>query len=65
MKAPCYHCPDRRAGCHATCSAYKAYRAELDAFAKYMADHKPLDVMHVTHEMDKKNRRRKFKGGKQ
>lgn len=30
MTVPCYHCPDRQAGCHAQCAAYRAFRAELD-----------------------------------
>lgn len=30
MTVPCYHCPDRQAGCHAKCAAYRAFRAELD-----------------------------------
>lgn len=30
MTVPCYHCPDRQAGCHAQCAAYRAFHAELD-----------------------------------
>lgn len=65
MNAPCYGCQDRKPDCHAKCAAYKSYRAEIDAFAKYSAENKPIDAMRVTHEMDKKNRRRKYKGGNQ
>ena len=65
MTAPCYKCPDRSAGCHADCAAYKAYRREMDAFARYLDAHKPIDTMHTTHSMEQKNRRRKCKGGKQ
>lgn len=28
MTAPCWHCPERHIGCHATCKAYGAYAAE-------------------------------------
>lgn len=31
MKSPCYNCPDRHIGCHATCERYLAARAEQDA----------------------------------
>ena len=65
MNAPCYGCQARKPGCHTGCPAYISYRAEMDKFAKYMADNKPVDAMRVTHKMDKKNRRRKYKGGKQ
>ena len=30
MTVPCYHCPDRQAGCHAQWAEYRAFRAELD-----------------------------------
>lgn len=53
MNAPCYGCQDRKPDCHAKCAAYKSYRAEMDAFAKYIAENKPIDAMRVTHEMDK------------
>ena len=42
MTVPCYHCPDRQAGCHAQCAAYRAFRAELDernAAARRAAPH--------------------------
>ena len=45
MNAPCYGCQDRKPDCHAKCAAYKSYRAEMDAFAKYIAENKPIDAM--------------------
>lgn len=32
--APCHGCPDRTVGCHGTCEAYKAYRAERETIYK-------------------------------
>lgn len=64
-RCPCYGCDKRRLYCHASCAAYKQYRAEMDAVAAYREKYKSIDPMRVTHEMDKKNRRRKYKGGNQ
>lgn len=27
---PCFNCPDRHAGCHGTCEAYRNWKAEHD-----------------------------------
>lgn len=64
MTQPCYKCLDRRQNCHASCEKYAAFRAELDKWREYNKQFQPIDPMPYSHEMEKKNRRRKYKGGK-
>ena len=44
---------------------YAAFRAELDKRREYNKQFQPIDPMPYSHEMEKKNRRRKYKGGNQ
>lgn len=63
MTQPCYKCPDRCQNCHASCGKYAAFRAELDKRREYNKQFQPIDPMPYSHEMEKKNRRRKYKRG--
>ena len=65
MTQPCYKCPDRCQNCHASCEKYAAFRAELDKRREYNKQFQPIDPMPYSHEMEKKNRRRKYKVGSQ
>lgn len=65
MTQPCYKCQDRRQNCHARCEKYTAFRAELDKQREYNKQFQFIDPMPHSHEMEKKNRRRKYKGGNQ
>lgn len=63
MTQPCYKCPDRCQNCHASCGKYAAFRAELDKRREYNKQFQFIDPMPHSHEMEKKNRRKKYKGG--
>ena len=34
MKSPCYNCPDRELGCHASCNKYNDWRLKYTAAAQ-------------------------------
>ena len=51
--------------CHADCEKYAAFRAEIDKQREYNKQFQFIDPMPHSHEMEKKNRRKKYKGGKQ
>lgn len=52
-------------GCHAGCEDYADYKAELERQREYTKKFQYIDPMNQTHEQEKKNRNRKYKGGNQ
>lgn len=65
MKQPSHKCGCRRIGCHAGCEDYADYKAELERQREYTKKFQYIDPMNQTHEQEKKNRNRKYKGGNQ
>ena len=65
MKQPCHKCGRRRIGCYAGCEDYADYKAELERQREYTKKFQYIDHMNQTHEQEKKNRNRKYKGGNQ
>lgn len=65
MKQPCHKCGRRHIGCHAGCEDYADYKAELERQREYTKKFQYIDPMNQTHEQEKKNRNRKYKGGNQ
>lgn len=65
MKTPCRDCQIRATGCHGRCPAYQAYRQEIEKLHQYNEKFRYIDPMRQTHEMEKKNRQKKYKGGNQ
>lgn len=65
MKQPCHKCGRRRIGCHAGCEDYAEYKAEPERQREYTKKFQYIDPMNQTHEQEKKNRNRKYKGGNQ
>lgn len=65
MKQPCRNCMKRRIGCHAGCEDYADYKAELERQREYTKKFQYIDPMNQTHEQEKKNRNRRYKGGNQ
>ena len=65
MKQPCRNCTKRHIGCHAGCKDYADYKAELEKQREYTKKFKYIDPMNQTHEQEKKNRNRRYKGGNQ
>lgn len=64
MRAPCFECPARAVGCHASCNQYKQYREKVAeakensrtdrSFYRYLLDRKEERL-----ELEHKNRRKK------
>lgn len=65
MAAPCYGCAYRQAGCHSVCERYISWKKELEAEKAYSKQFAPIDAMNLTHEQEKKNRQKRYKGGNQ
>lgn len=65
MKQPCRNCTKRNIGCHAGCKDYADYKAELEKQREYTKKFQYIDPMNQTHEQEKKNRNRRYKGGNQ
>ena len=60
-KSPCKGCTERITGlthvdCHATCEAYKAFRAEMDRVHKAIDEGRAIED-YVTHACEKNKRR--------
>ena len=65
MNQPCHKCGRRRIGCHSGCEDYSDNKAELERQREYTKKFQYIDRMNQTHEQEKKNRNRKYKGGNQ
>lgn len=65
MKQPCRNCMKRHIGCHAGRKDYADYKTELEKQREYTKKFQYIDPMNQTHEQEKKNRNRKYKGGNQ
>lgn len=65
MTAPCYGCAYRQAGCHSACERYISWKKELEAEKAYSKQFAPIDAMNLTHEQEKKNLQKRYKGGNQ
>lgn len=65
MKRPCRNCMKRHIGCHAGCKDYADYKTELEKQREYTKKFQYIDPMNQTHEQEKKNRNRRYKGGNQ
>lgn len=55
----------RQAGCHSVCERYIRWKKELEAEKAYSKQFAPIDAMNLTHEQEKKNRQKRYKGGNQ
>lgn len=60
-----YGCAYRQAGCHSVCERYISWKKELEAEKAYSKQFAPIDAMNLTHEQEKKNRQKRYKGGNQ
>ena len=56
---------DGQAGCHSVCERYIRWKKELEAEKAYSKQFAPIDAMSLTHEQEKKNRQKRYKGGNQ
>ena len=65
MTAPCLGCPARRVGCHGKCWKYHQYQKALHAEREFNRKCTLTDFMNLTHEQEKKNREKRYKGGEQ
>lgn len=62
---PCKGCEARQLGCHASCEAYKAYRAALDAFNRARrVQNDSFDLLAKGVEKARKEQRRRPKNGR-
>lgn len=52
-------------GCHSVCERYISWKKELEAEKAYSKQFAPIDAMNLTHEQEKKNRQKRYKGGNQ
>lgn len=44
-QSPCYKCPDRNPGCHATCDKYIKFRKDCDEYNQMIKDIKYKEDM--------------------
>lgn len=50
---------------HDICERYISWKKELEAEKAYSKQFAPIDAMNLTHEQEKKNRQKRYKGGNQ
>ena len=57
-RSPCYGCPDRALGCHASCERYAAYREQQERV--YQARRDVAQVgFYISEQMTKRERQRR------